>query len=103
MTLLDGKGQELYKVSKYETFDLSELKNESKSEIFEVASKGQIYYGEFSLTQHNVPTMMIAVPIKEYKKESFAVLSAKILGNGGRSGKIRGERGQFYHSKTFPI
>jgi PAS domain S-box-containing protein len=78
LTLMDKKGQERVKVSRYQVFRPSDLKNQSKSELFEVASKGQIYYGPFYLTTYGIPTMAIAIPIREHRGESFAVLSAKI-------------------------
>jgi len=78
MTLLDKKGQETFKVSKYRVFDSSDLKNQSKTEMFSIASKGQTYFGAFYLTPDGVPTMAIAIPIEEMRGESFAVLSAKI-------------------------
>ena len=78
LTLLDEKGRETIKVSKYKVIGPSDLKNQSKSEMFGVASKGQTYYGEFCLTKDIVPTMGIAVPVKEYKGEPVGVLGAKI-------------------------
>jgi PAS domain S-box-containing protein len=78
LTILDRKGQEIFKVSKYKLFNPSDLKSQSKSEGFEVASKGEIYYGTFYLTTSGIPTMPIAVPIKEHGGGSFGVLSAKI-------------------------
>jgi PAS domain S-box-containing protein len=78
LTLLDERGKERIKVSKYRVIGPEDLKNQSKSEMFGVASKGKIYYGEFFLTQDIVPTMGIAVPVKEYKGVPVGVLSAKI-------------------------
>jgi PAS domain S-box-containing protein len=78
LTLLDEKGQETIKISKYNVFGLSDLKRQSKSEMFGVASKGRIYYGEFYLTKDIVPTMVISVPIEEYRGEQVGVLSAKV-------------------------
>jgi len=78
LTLLDKKGQETLKVSKYGVAKPSDLKSQSKSEMFGKASKGKTYYGEFYLTPDIVPTMVITVPIEEYKGEPVGVLSAKI-------------------------
>jgi PAS domain S-box-containing protein len=78
LALLNEKGKERIKVSKYKVIGPDDLKNQSKSEMFGVASKGKNYYGEFFLTQDIVPTMGIAVPVKEYKGEPVGVLSAKI-------------------------
>src|SRR4030042_3847801 len=78
LTLLDHRGKELVKVSKYRVIAPDDLKNQAKSEMFGAASKGKTYYGDFYLTQDIVPTMGIAVPVNEYKREPVGVLSAKI-------------------------
>jgi hypothetical protein len=78
LTLLDHRGKELVKVSKYRVVAPDDFKNQAKSEMFGTASKGKTYYGDFYLTQDIVPTMGIAVPVNEYKSEPVGVLSAKI-------------------------
>jgi len=78
LTFLNEKGQETVKISKYKLFGQADLRSESKSEMFGKASNGKTYYGEFYLTSDIVPTMVIAVPIEEYKGEPVGVLSAKI-------------------------
>jgi PAS domain S-box-containing protein len=78
LTFLDHRGKELVKVSKYRMVAPEDFKNQAKSEMFGAASKGKTYYGDFYLTRDIVPTMGIAVPVKEYKKEPVGVLSAKI-------------------------
>lgn len=78
LAFLDGRGKEIIKVSKYRSIGPDDLKSQSKSEMFGVASKGNTYYGEFYLTKDIVPTMGIAVPIREYRGEPVGVLSAKI-------------------------
>ena len=78
LTLLDRRGKELVKVSKYRVIAPDDFKNQAKSEMFVAASKGKTCYGDFYLTQDVIPTMGIAVPIDEYKSEPVGVLSAKI-------------------------
>jgi len=78
LTLLDHRGRELVKVSKHRVIGPDDLKNQAKSEMFGAASKGKTYYGDFYLTQDIVPTMGIAVPVNEYKRDPVGVLSAKI-------------------------
>jgi len=78
LALLDERGKERVKVSKYGSIGPDDLKSQSKTEMFGMASKGETYYGEFYLTKDNVPTMGIAVPVKQYKGEPVGVLSAKI-------------------------
>ena len=78
LAFLDGRGKEIIKVSKYRSIGPDDLKSQLKSEMFRVASKGNTYYGEFYLTKDIVPTMGIAVPVKEYRGEPVGVLSAKI-------------------------
>jgi HAMP domain-containing protein len=78
LALLDERGRERMKVSKYKVIGPHDLKNHSKNEMYEVASKGKAYYGEFHLTKDMVPTMEIAVPVEEYKGKRVGVLTAKI-------------------------
>jgi hypothetical protein len=78
LTLLDERGKERIKIPKYKAIGLDDLRNQSKDEKFEVASKGLTYYGEFYLTKEFVPAMGIAVPVKEYKGKPVGVLSAEI-------------------------
>ena len=78
LTLLDEKGKERVKVSKNKVFIPSDLASQSKSEMFGMASKGRIYYGDFYLTPDAVPSMVIAVPAGKYGGETVGVLSAKI-------------------------
>lgn len=78
LALLDERGRERVKVSKYKVIGSGDLKNQSKSEMFEAASKGTAYYGEFHLTEDMVPTIEIAIPVEEYKGKRVGVLSAKI-------------------------
>jgi len=46
MTMVNEKGKEVLKVS-YELVKPSDLKDQSKTEMFQKASKGGIYYGDF--------------------------------------------------------
>jgi len=78
LNLLDERGKERIKVSKYRVIGPNDLRSQSKSEMFGVASKGHTYYGEFYLTKDIVPVMGVAVPVKEYKGKPVGVLSAKI-------------------------
>ena len=77
LTFLNEKGKEMVKVSKYKVFKPSDLKDQSKTGRFQIASKGHISYGDFQLTEDIVPTMMIAVPIEEYRGRPTGVLSAE--------------------------
>jgi len=78
LILLDDSGKETVKVSKYRVFGPGDFKSQSESQMFGVASKGKTHFGEFYLTKDIVPTIGIAVPIKEYKGEPVGVLSAKV-------------------------
>ena len=78
LTLLNGKGRETIKVSKYGMVGASDLKDQSKSHMFMVASEGQIFYGNLHLTPEGFHTMVIAVPIEKYRGRIIGVLSAKI-------------------------
>ena len=78
LTLLNEKGREVNKVSKYKVFKPSDLKDQSKTEMFQTASNLRTYYGDFKLIEEVVPSMVIAVPIQEYRRRPASVLSAEI-------------------------
>ncbi len=78
LALLDEEGNERVKVSKYKAIGADDLENRAKSEMFQVASRGKIHYGEFYLTTDVVPTMTISVPVGEHHGAQVGVLSAKI-------------------------
>jgi len=78
LVLLNGKGMEVVKVSKYKGIGSTDLGDRSRSEMFRVASRGRTYYGDLSITTDFLPTMVIAVPIDEYRGKSIGVLSGKI-------------------------
>ena len=112
LTLLNEKGKETIKVSKYRTFKRSDLKDQSKTEIFQVASNLQTYYGGFKLTEDIVPTMMIGVQIGQRKRPTD-VLSAEIdlrylwnliqqiqIGEKGMAYVVNGEGDLIVHPDT---
>jgi len=78
LTMLDGKGQEIIKVSKYKVVSPSDLRDQSKSEMFQAASRGQTYYGDVRISGDEVPLITIGVPVEEYKGKSIGILSAQI-------------------------
>ena len=78
LTLFNGKGREVIKVSKTKVFDHLDLREESKSELFGRASRGGIYYGDFYLTPDMVPTMVVAIPIEDHRGKIQGVLGARI-------------------------
>jgi len=78
LTFLDEKGREYVKVSKYKVVNPSDLRDESKSEMFKVASKGQIFYKDFVTTESIFPIMVVAVPVGKYAGKPVGVLSAKV-------------------------
>jgi len=78
LTFLNEKGKETIKVSKYRVFKPGDLRDQSKTEIFQVASNGRTYYGDFKLTEDVVPTLVIAIPIEEFRGRPTGVLSAEI-------------------------
>ncbi|MBS3919256.1 MAG: PAS domain S-box protein [Deltaproteobacteria bacterium] len=77
-TLLNEKGFEKIKVSKFKTEKTIDPKDQSTSQMFQVASKGQIYYGNFYYTSDGKPSMVVAVPVEKYKEKSVGVLKARI-------------------------
>jgi hypothetical protein len=78
LALLNEKGWEMVKVSKYKTMEPSNLKDQSKSEMYRVASKGKIFYGEVHVSQDEIPLMVIGVPVEEYRGKQIGVLKAQI-------------------------
>jgi len=78
LTLLDKRGKESIKVSKYKAFKPSDLKDRSKTEMYQTASNLQTYYGGFELIEDVVPSMVIAISIEENRGPPTSVLSAEI-------------------------
>jgi PAS domain S-box-containing protein len=78
LTLLDRTGRESIKVSKYKAFRPSDLKDRSKTDMFQTASNLRTYYEGFKLVEDIVPSMVIAIPIEEYQGRPASVLSAEI-------------------------
>ncbi|HUL30012.1 MAG TPA: GAF domain-containing protein [Thermodesulfobacteriota bacterium] len=78
LTLLNRTGKESIKVSKYKAFKTSDLKDQSKTEMFQTASNLRTYYGGFKLVEDIVPSMVIAIPIEENRVRPTSVLSAEI-------------------------
>ncbi len=77
LTLLDPKGRETIKVSKYKVFKPSDLRDQSKTEMFQTASDLRTYYGDFKLIEKVVPTMVVAIPVEEHGRRPARVLSAE--------------------------
>jgi len=78
LALLDKNGLETLRVSKHSLVRLSDLGDRSGSESFRVASKGQIHYGDFYLTNDVVPTLVISIPVERKKGPSGEVLCAMV-------------------------
>ena len=78
LALSNEKGKETIKVSKYKVFKPSDLKDQSRTEMFQTASSLRTYYGDFKLIEDVVPSMVIAIPIEEYQGRPASVLSAEI-------------------------
>ncbi len=99
LTLLNRKGKETIKVSKYKVFKPSDLKDQSRTEMFQTASNLRTYYGDFKLIENVVPSMVIAIPIEEYRRRPTSVLSVEFdlryLWNVIQQAQI-GEKGMAY-------
>ncbi len=78
LALVDRTGREMIKVSKHKVFRPSDLKDQSKTEMFQTASNLQTYYGGFKLIEDIVPSMVIAISIEENRGPPTSVLSAEI-------------------------
>ena len=99
LTLLNRKGKETIKVSKYKVFKPFDLKDQSRTEMFQAASNLRTYYGDFKLIENVVPSMVIAIPIEEYRGRPTSVLSVEFdlryLWNVIQQSQI-GEKGMTY-------
>ena len=78
LCLLDEKGKERIKVSKYNVFKPSDLRDQSRTDMFQTASNLRTYYGDLKLINEVVPSMVIAVPIQGYQRRPASVLSAEM-------------------------
>ncbi|MDP2971230.1 MAG: PAS domain S-box protein, partial [Deltaproteobacteria bacterium] len=78
LAFLNEKGLEMIKVLKFKTEGASDQKDQSVSQMFQVASKGQIFYGNFYYTSDGKQTMVIAVPVEKYKGRPVGVLKARM-------------------------
>ncbi|MBM4278169.1 MAG: PAS domain S-box protein [Deltaproteobacteria bacterium] len=78
LAFLNEKGLETIKVSKFKTEETSDQKDQSVSQMFQVASKGQIFYGNFYYTSDGKQAMVIAVPVEKYKGRPVGVLKARL-------------------------
>jgi PAS domain S-box-containing protein len=78
LAFLNEKGLEMIKVLKFKTEGTSDQKDQSVSQMFQVASKGQIFYGNFYYTSDGKQTMVIAIPVEKYKGRPVGVLKARV-------------------------
>jgi PAS domain S-box-containing protein len=78
LALLDQKGLEKFKVSIFEAEGVPDQKDQSMSQMFQVASKKQIYYGDFYYTSNGKQTMVIAVPVEKPGGRQVGILKARI-------------------------
>ena len=78
LVLLNERGREVVKVSKYKGSGPADLGDRSRTDMFRVASKGRTYYGDFTITNDFQPTLVTAVPIDDYRGKPTRVLSGKI-------------------------
>jgi hypothetical protein len=77
LTLLNRKGKETIRFSKYKVFKASDLKDQSRTEMFQTVSNLRTYYGGFKLIQNAVPSTVIAAPVEEYRRGPTSVLSVE--------------------------
>jgi PAS domain S-box-containing protein len=78
LALLNERGSEIVKVSKFKGEGASERKNQSRTDMFRTASKGRIYYGDVLITQEMIPTIVVAVPIGRDRGRLAGILAAQI-------------------------
>ncbi|MBM4324255.1 MAG: PAS domain S-box protein, partial [Deltaproteobacteria bacterium] len=78
VVLLNEKGLETVRVSKFKTEKDSNQKDQSKSKMFKAASKGENFYGDFYYTSDGRLAITIAVPTETYKGIPVGVLKARL-------------------------
>jgi PAS domain S-box-containing protein len=78
LTLLNERGWEVVKVSKFREEGSPERKDRSRTEMFRVASKGHIYHGDFRTIHEVIPTIIVAVPVERDPGRPAGVLVAQI-------------------------
>jgi hypothetical protein len=81
LSLLNEKGVETLKVSKFKGVTPPELRDQSRTEMFRVGSKGRTYYGDFDVTKDIIPTMVIAVPVEGDKRNQAVYWLLKSISN----------------------
>lgn len=77
LAFLNEKGLEMIKVSKFKPEGGSDQKDQSVTQMFQVASKGQIFYGNSYYTSDGRMAMVIAVPVEKYMGRPVSVLRAR--------------------------
>jgi adenylate cyclase len=75
---LDGRGQEVAKVSREELVDEEDLRDQSSSIAFLRAHNGRNYFGRLYFVRNSEPYMQIAVPIEWFVGEVEGVLVAEV-------------------------
>ncbi len=78
LALFDEKGFEKIRVSKYEREEVLRPRDRSMSPIFQTASTGRNYFGDYRYTPEGKPTMVIAVPVGEYRGRPVGVLKGRV-------------------------
>lgn len=80
LALLDAKGFETVMVSKHKHKEKSpsDEKDQSTGPLFQKASRGEIYYGNFNYESNGKLSMSIAIPVQQDQGEFVGVLKARI-------------------------
>jgi PAS domain S-box-containing protein len=78
LMLLNERGWEVVKISKFREEGSPERKDRSRTEMFRVASKGRIYHGDFHIVHEVIPSISVAVPVERNPGKLAGVLVAKI-------------------------
>jgi PAS domain S-box-containing protein len=81
LALLNEEGFEEVKVSKSNTEKSIDPKDQSMSPVFQTASRGKIYYGNFYYTSDGKPSLTIALPVEKYEGRPVGILKARIYLN----------------------
>lgn len=78
LSLIDGTGQEVAKVSRHELITAESLEDRADSAAFQTAQGGERYLGSVGFSEYGEPLVVLAVPIKNGIGQVIGVLSAEV-------------------------
>lgn len=78
ISLINYFGQEEEKASQFQIFSTGDLLNQSESEYFKKAIKGETYIGDVLFSENAEPFLIVSFPIYSSQKQITGVLAGKL-------------------------